>query len=403
MAGCDISNYEWDDYPVDELGIQDPYRELITKAVYKLVKGGKWFAFCTKAHNDQVDIMSITDSNGVKMGKLIGEVHYPDTEYRSAVYKYFMREYMCYYEVPIMKKSSKTDSARAGYDKSIITANVAVIAAWLNIPLKEAYDMYYGQLGEAFYDAGTDDFPYVKLYITKDGIRKVRKPREQLDLSKSGTRVIPIFALKMGIDMLSKAWEKSVVRIKYRKDGGDVRDLDVSTNIDKIREIYGETDYLHISMERMYDGDFLHCTTMPYGYLRVPEIGGSIYDNPLRSLSFARVISVEYDVEPNLLFTHVDMDNVIDSFVSYLGTSTKKSLRIAEGLTEFGVMPENEKVLIKSEFEMETWVTRKALLLGTTFIRSICLFMLANPVEFPGYDGRPKSVSESTSSGLEED
>ena len=52
---------------------------------------------------------------------------------------------------------------------------------------------------------------------------------------------------------------------------------------------------------------------------------------------------------------------------------------------------------------METWVTRKALLLGTTFIRSICLFMLANPVEFPGYDGRPKSVSESTSSGLEED
>lgn len=407
MAGCDINQYTLDGSSVDELGLLDKYRKLITKTVYGLVRQGKWFAFCTKAGTEQVDIMGIENNKGEKMGRLIGDVFFPDTEYRPAVYKHFLRAYMCYYESPIIKASKGTEPVKNGYEKFIATSNIGVISAWLDIPLEEAYNLYYPQLDSAYLDDGDVYFPYVRLYITKDGVRKIRKPREMMDLSKRGLRISPVFALKMGVDMLNNMWSKEVVRVTFKKDGGDTRVLDTSTNVNIIRNIYGESDYLFRSMNEMYEGDILKDSTFQYGYLRLPEIGGSRYDTPLRSLSFSRILSIEYDVKPNLFFIDIDIDNVLDSFKKYVERASNKKLsEVLGSLMFFHLITGDDKKKIQSTLDLENWADMKYLSLGTQFLRDLCMFMLGNPQYFPGYTGQlEEDVDDikNSSSGLVED
>lgn len=401
---ADLEEYTLDGYKLDELGELDPPRKLISRAVVDTVKRGNWFSFCTKSHKDQVDIMSIENNMGKKMGSIIGDIYFPDTEYRSAIYKHFLKCYMCYYEVPIVKKSYDSDAYKNGFEKWLITSNVAVIAAWLDIEVGEVVKLYAMHLDDAFFDDGGDEMPYVRLYTTKDGIRKVRKPRVKLDLSKRGTRILPVFAIKLGIDMLHTRWSKEVVEVSFQKDAGDTRVLDVSTSPDIIRNIYGESDFYYKSLNNMYEGDFLKDQSMQYGYLRLPEIGGSKYDTPLRSLSFARIIHVKYDVEPNLLFVNIDMDSIVEEFKGGINTSYKKYNRVAENLVMFELMSDEEKGKLASPIDLEAWVDLKVASLGTTFLRSLALFMLANPTDFPDYTGEPKQYSDIAKSfGLDDD
>lgn len=392
---CDIDKYTLDDCPLDEYGIVDPFRKLIVKAVKSTLKEGKWFTFCKKASPEQVDLMSIENKAGVKMGKIIGEKFYPDTEYRTAIYKHFLRSYMCYYEVPAVKKGygSNSNVYQSSFEKDIITSNMAVIAAWLDMTVEEVAERYMVYLDNAYLDDGENDFPYVKLVLSKDGKRSIRKPRSSLDLSKQGTRVVPMFALKEGIDYLYNKSLDSVVRVSFVKDGGEKRDIDFSFNRNIVRDIYGESNYFFRGFDACYEGDLLEDKDILRGYLKVIEIGGSKYDTPTRSVNFSRVCSFEVGVTPDLTFINIDMDSILDSFKNDLGVSFKKSQRIAKTLVEFDLMSTAELEHINSSIELESWVERKKSLFGTVFLRSLALFMLGNPMDFPNYTGSPVEYS----------
>lgn len=398
-----IELYELDGYNVDGYGLLDPFRKIINGFVEKIVESGKWFSFCTKASDAQVDIMSIQNNKGVKMGRMVSEKNYSESVYRVGVYKQFMRSYMCFCEYPTVKKSYSSGGYSKSYEKCIVTSNVCVIADWLGIPLFDSMERYAGHMDASYDNTDGSEFPYVKLYTKKSGERAVTKPRTCLDLSMEGLRIVPMFAINTGISRLYGKCRDMVCRVRFIKDGGVERVLDVSSSSEILESIYGRGDYFYKGFEESYDGsDIRDVETVCRGYLRFIEVGGSRYDNPSRSVNFCRIIGIEYGVDPDLTFVNIDIDSVLDSFKDSIENKISSIENIKLRLVDDGIMTLEDSKSITGFVELQSWVDLKSVILGSTFVRSIALFMLMNPVYFPDYTGEPKiisSSSEGTSSG----
>lgn len=389
----DIAEYTIDDCNLDEYGVLDPFRKLITKAVKSTIKTGKWFAFCKKVDDSQVDLMAIENDKGQSMGSLIGSKYYSESQYRVGVYKHFMRSYLCFYEIPATKKVYDSNAFKSTYEKELITSNVAVIAEWLGISMADAVERYAAYMDDAYINMEDSEIPYVKLYVKKDGNRAITKPRTRLDLSKVGTRVIPAFAVKEGLDFIYENAKEKILRVSFMKDNSTIRDLDITFSPDIIRDIYGDGTYLTRGFTECYDGDFLGTNTVMRGYIRAIEVGGSKYDNPLRSVNICRITKVEFDVEPDLTFINIDMDAIVDNFEKSIDLGKADVKRVISGMKDMELITESDASKITTSMELESWVESKNMILGTVFLRGLALFMLSDPQDFPDYTGSPVESS----------
>lgn len=379
----------------DLLGEQTAFRYLVSQVVKNVVKEGNWFSFCTKIDDSQFDIMSYKNVNGVKIGAFLHDL-YPETSYRSAIYKYMLRDYLCYYEAPtVIKDRENGYGFRNSYTKNLVTSNIEVIARWLEISTEDAKILYGSRVEGVYSDNECDLFPYVKLYETKDGTRKVTKPRKDLDLSISGTRVVPLFALKEGIDVFYQLASEDTYSVEFFKDGGQKRKINTTFSLKKIRELYTDNNFISKGMQGMYDGDFLANPTMERGYIRVFEMGGSIYDTPLRSINYARIIKF-YKEEPDATYINIDLDGVMDAFTKGINNREINLNEVTEMLEMFGVGSSRPKKNATVS-DLEDWAFGQKMLLSTVFLRSLALFMIGNPQWFKGYTGTPTEYSSADS------
>lgn len=388
----------------DMLGAKTLFRVVTEKMVENVVSEGNWFSFCTKINSSQKDIMSEKNSDGVKIGKFAADI-FPETMYRSAIYKYLLRDYLCYYEAPtVVKDTSSNYGFKSSYDKYLVTSNLEVIARWLNMNIEDADILYGSRIEESCDDNECDMFPYVKLYITKEGVRKVSKPRKDLDLSTEGTRIIPLYALKKGIDILYEKAKDDFYNVDYVKDGGQVRTVNITFNVDKLRDIYGSSDFLLKGLESMYDGDFEGNPNIERGYIRIFEVGSSKYDSPLRAINYARILGFKKE-EPDLTYINIDLSSVLSTFVSHINSINADIEEIVDMLDVFEVGSER-KVNgreIKTTQDLEIWAENQEILLSTVFLRKLALFMIGNSHWFGGYTGEPKDEKTYVSTGDELD
>ena len=144
----------------------------------------------------------------------------------------------------------------------------------------------------------------------------------------------------------------------------------------------------------MYDGDFLANPTMERGYIRVFEMGSSIYDSPLRSINYARIIRF-YQEEPDATYINIDLDGVLEAFVRGINNRKVKPYEVVDMLEMFQVGSSRPKKS-STPTDLEDWAYGQKMLLSTVFLRSLALFMLANPQWFEGYTGTPKDYSSTT-------
>lgn len=383
----------------DSWGTKDTFRKIINILVENTVKEGKWFSFCTKIDEKQVDIMSVTNDEDVKLGVLIGESLYPNTNsYRSAIYKYFIRNYLCYYEIPTVKKAYGSEMYKGTFEKVMITSNLKVIADFMNITVDEAAQAYYGRISDCYLDEEDDWFPYVKLVETKEGTRKIVRPRNPLDLGKRGTRVIPLFAIDTGLKCLLENAKDDYVKVTFRKDGGQDRDIIFTMDFEKLYEVYGSCDFYHKGINTCFGGDLMDkFRDSQYGYIRVIEAGGSKYDTPCRSINFARIISIEKGASPDFTFIDIDLDSAVYEFKKNIPTNQEKLQALVAKMVKSNVMSEEESKKIGINTSLDEWVDAKSIVGTTVFSRSIALFMLANPLDFPKYTGKPIEVSVGSS------
>lgn len=394
-----IINLE-DDY--DLFGAKTVFRALTSSFVEKIVSQGKWFSFCKRISEKQVDIMSQKNKDGIKMGSFVSEF-YPETLYRSAIYKYLLRDYMCYYEAPMVMKDYES-GYKHSYNKFLATSNLEVIARWLDISLDEADMLYGSRIEESCEDNGCDMFPYVKLYETKEGVRKVSRPRKDLDLGIVGTRVIPVYALKVGVDILYRACSKDFYNVEFVKDGGQERTVNITFDIGKLRNIYGDSDFLRSNIEMVYDGYFDKNPYLERGYIRVFEAGSSKYDSPLRAINYARILGFK-KAEPDLTYINIDINNAMTVFLSCINDARLNVQDVVEMLDIFNVGTERSisgRPLLTPQ-DLESWANAQLILLSTVFLRQLSLFMIGNSQWFNGYTGGAVSEEIYESDGEEID
>lgn len=385
----------------DIMGEKTGVRKLITNAVISTVENaGKWFAICKRMHPDQHDIMSIENNQGQTIGQfLAGE--YSESMYRVGIYKYLLAEFLCYYEAPTIIHSRDEYATRASYNKFLATSNIRVIAAWLGISEEDALKEYGYRVNDALLDSDSIDFPYVKLYTSKDGQRKVTKPRKDLDLSIAGTRVIPLFALKVGVDSLYKLASQDFYDVTFLKDGGSKRTVNITFSLPKLREVYKDEGRLRDQWELQYDGNFLESKNLERGYIRVIEVGTNLANGATRSINYARIIGFK-QAEPDLTYINIDLDSVVETFKSYVEGSTINTDDIVAMLDMFEVGKERKYAgkLITNNRELINWVDSEVMLESTPFIKKLALFMIGNPQWFDGYTGEEKVFSGSTSKNI---
>lgn len=361
----------------DLFGAKTLFRAVTSKMVEGVLSEGKWFSFCTKIRDSQVDIMSMRNKDGEKIGSFAADI-YPGTVYRSAIYKYLLRDYLCYYEAPAINQEYYSNSGyKAHYDKFLATSNLEVISRWLDISLEEAEMLYGSRIEESCEDNECDLFPYVKLYKTKEGVRKVTKPRKDIDLCKIGTRIIPLYALKIGVDYLYKEASKDFMAVDFVKDGGADRGIVTTFNTGKLRELYGETDFFREGVQGMYDGDFEYNNTLENGYIRVFEAGASKYDSPLRAINYARITGFR-KADPDLTFINIDINKSIESFKMGLHALSVPLGEVIDMLILFDVGSEEDlkSGKINTTSDLENWADGQQILLGTVFLRKLALFMI---------------------------
>lgn len=373
----------------DLFGENTYFRGICESFVKKVVESGKWFSFCTKADESQVDIMSIKNDKGEKLGSLVSPM-YEFCSYRTAVYKYLLREFMCYYEAPIILKDANYSGTKNSFNKYLITSNIRVVATWLGISVEEAEAQYGARLFGVDEDNECDLFPYLKLYEDKNHVRKVTKPRKEIDLGIHGTRIVPIFALKAGVDILYNLFKEDTYDVKFCKDSGQVRTINTTFSLDKIMGVYKE-DFVNTYKDSIYDGDFVNNPTLERGYIRIFEMGSSVYDSPLRAINYARIISFE-KAEPDLTYIYTDIESVASTFIDYIysGNVDVKELVDMLDVFEVGTTRSINNLRLMSLNDVEAWVESQQVLLSTVFLRQLSLFMLGNPQWFKDYTGAPR-------------
>ena len=162
-------------------------------------------------------------------------------------------------------------------------------------------------------------------------------------------------------------------------------------SLQEIRKIYKDNDFISRGVQGMYDGDFIKNPYLERGYIKVFEMGSSVYDSPLRSINYARIISFKQG-DPDITFINIDLENVEESFMKGIDSPKVKLPEVVAMLREFNVAskyPDDNC----GRTELENWVSGQKILLGTVFQRNLALFMLANPQWFSEYNGSPESYS----------
>lgn len=384
----------------DILGVLNGFRKLSELYINQLVSQGKWFTVCHKIDKNQEDIMAIKNNGGIKLGSMIDEV-FQEGGYRTSIYKYLLMNYLCYIEVPTVSFKSDTGGFKNTFNKILATSNIEVIAEWLGTTVDDLPDKYKARVFSINMDDGEDELPYVKLTETKEGVRKATCPRSDIDVSERGTRVVPLFMLKAGVDTLYSKLADKVVKVTFLKDGGQVRDIFTTVNFNIIKDIYGIGTFYDDSVMMTYDGDFLRNKTLARGYIRVPEIGGSKYDTLTRSINYARIIGINYEEEPDLSFINIDLSTVLEGFQDGVLKHSSKAKDIISMLEAFdldgGFWRDvkdggSGRFLSKDSTSLLQWSDENALLLSTVFTRDLCLFMLSNPQWFGDFTGEPKNT-----------
>lgn len=377
----------------DALGMNSLFRLMVNKLVDACVDKDKWFGFCTRVSKDQVDLMAmpVQTGNAGMPGKLSGQatLEYSECTYRAAVYKYLLRDFLCYYEAPTVYKNANTGGFNDSYNKCLVTANLYVVAEWLGITYENAR-MLYGSRLDGIHDYNDESglAPYLKLYVTKEGIKKVTKPRKDLDLSAKGVRIVPVFALKRGLECLFKNASKDFYDVTFVKDSGQQRTVNICFSLDKLRTVYKDDGKLMEQFEQQYQGDFMNVKTLERGYIRVIEVGTSLNSGATRSINFARIINIEKK-EPDTTFVNTDLDLVLDTFVRCVNTINAPVKDIIEMLEVFGV-GQSRKVAgreLSNVQDIEDWARAQEMLLSTPFLKQLALFMMGNPQWFNGYTG----------------
>ena len=174
--------------------------------------------------------------------------------------------------------------------------------------------------------------------------------------------------------------------VEFVKDSGQVRKMNICFDYSKLCSVYTDKGALSEQYGEQYSGDFLNVSSLNRGYIRVIEVGTNLKNRALRSINFARILGYS-KAQPDLTFIDIDLDTVKNTFLykaSEGGINYKEFVDMLD-VFEVGTTREYNGKRVSSYMELESWVESQEILLSTPFIKQLALFMIGNPLWYPGY------------------
>jgi hypothetical protein len=359
----------------DEYGLRNDFRKLITKQTKKYVELGYWPILSGKETGSQKNLFNLVGKSGLSLLEVLHETDMSEDMHIVAK-KYLLKHYLCYIEYSTSAYSKKG----AMYQKKLVTGDLSLVKAWMGCLEENDYKKCKKILEQ---EPEKDSIPYIELKYGKDGTPKITKPRKQLDLNIANMNIIPVFMLSAAVKTLVEHLNTEYVKFTYVKDNGQVRSLTSTLNKDLIISIYGhpqkkpKTKWSREAFEQMYSGKLVDCVTLPRGYIRLPEVGGSRYDDPTRSVNLARITHIEYGVQPDLSVVDVKLDMVTTRFYNYLSEYPQNKQQILSIIQKSSYTDNLEN--------LDVWASTYADKESTEFKKYLAKMMLDNTSLFPNY------------------
>lgn len=414
------------DHSVRSFAVANDFVQFSNKACYSL--GQQLRPFCIYASDlqKQFGVLDIAEFAGCEDAKKTIAQEIADirsAEYKSfginvsasdvmkqklLVFDYLMSISICYVEVP--KYITKEGYPVQSFDKYLCTRNPAIMAAWMGCEPAEMQAKYSARIAPNQVDFNSNCLRFVKLNHLSKG-NSITLPRNAANVEKmTCTPLYMIYAFQEGFRPLL---ETSILKFSFAKDNGTVRELCSTLSEDIIRQYYDDNMFINtmlsgVDIKSVQQGGMTLSSKIHRGYVRIPELGASVYDSSgTRSLNLARILKVEAVSEVDRSFIKVDLNSVIQNFdvsLDYLAkTSPESVVDCYKALLCDDADVERVPTMAQQITECKEYVRTRSTYLSTEYHRYLHTFLVSHPEWFPLYTGKPaQQVTSSANYGVSE-
>lgn len=409
---------------IQSFAIANDFAGNMNKVCYKLGQGYQPFCFFANEEQKKAGVLDFTTFNGFEdpsktllqevcdmrrdlyknSGIYIGD---SDEANKTLFFDFLLSTSICYIEIP--KWTKKDGLAQRSFDKFLVTKNPSIMSVWMGCQPAEMQAKYSARISNTQVEMGDNLLRVVKLVSSAKG-NSISCPRGAF--STKEMTCIPLFMLYAFQKGFEESLKTKVLKFSYLKDNNTIRELVTTLNQDILMHFYKDTQFVGgmltaSDIDSQKQGGMQMSSKMSRGYIRVPELGSSIYDRSgVRALNLARVLTVKELAldEVDTSFINVDLASCVQNFKDCIDYAVKKFPEVMGDMyvAVTGESPETEQVpLIVSK--LNSFVDSRSMILSTTFHRELHKFMVQNPQWFPLYTGKPNVVNASTKSfGVEE-
>lgn len=299
---------------------------------------------------------------------------------------YILSSCLCYVEVFETGNSGNRSNM---VDKFYATRNRFIAANIAGIPATET-GKYVNYLSPVLSDYKMESLRVLKLSRQKKGF-KITQPRSAINFTKA-VKVTPVFFINAFIQGITPILKENIVKFMYIKDNGQERELITTLSKDVFVKYY-DTDYA----DKVINGCEMK---LDRGYLKIPELGCSIYDDTgLRALNLSRITSIEVVDSFDSSYIDVDFNSIIPTFkgiVESVRNLEVMSLIYQTLLNE----PSDGKSLLDMRSSIMVYVDGRFAIGTSTFQKELHNYMKQYSVVFKNYTGKPTTFSADASNSF---
>lgn len=405
------------DCSIKSFAVANEWSATLNKICYKLGKQLKPFSLLSDEYQEKYGVLDLAKCGGLidqtmpmidEVAKVRNEEYniikkseLNDKDKRALFIHYLMATSICYCEVEKWKTTNGVASKT--YDKFLCTRNPAIMGAWMGMSPSEMQAKYSRRIQVDTADLNEGVLRYVKLLSSAKG-NSISVPRTFS--SYENMRCVPLFMLYAWITGAKDVMQNNIVKFTFLKDNHTERELCTTLSEDIIRKYYKDNLFIStmlsgVDIDSNQQGGMNLSSKVHRGYIKLPELGSSIYDSTgTRSLNLARILKAEVVDEIDTTFINVSLSSVVENFKNHIDyVAQNQPTSLAEiynklSATEKFTGEESSASIVNALY---SYVDENEMLLSTSYQRQLHLFMISNPQWFTMYTGQPtKGVSAST-------
>lgn len=418
------------DADIMSFAVANDFVQTMNKGCYQLGVNLKPFCFFPTEIQDKYGVIDLTAFSGLVNSNetLVNEISayrrqqysslltsgiipYTDKTTKTLFLDYLLSVSICYLEVP--KYYQQNGVQQVKYDKYFATRNPRLMSAWTGNPVNEMQAKYSGRLSMTQLDFSNGDLKVVKLAYTAKG-NTISCPRNAIGVD--GLICVPLFMQYAFLAGLMPNLNDKILKFTYLKDNNVLRELNSTLSETILMSYYNDESYVEMAVGNsskfsVDKGGVMLTEKQSRGYIRIPELGASRYDySGVRAVNIARLLSIQELQSVDRTFIDVDLNSVrynFDQYVDFIARKMPEQLPVI--MQMMGLDKENGKDVSEAQKAMQAVVPAllaenikqavetRSILLSTSFLRTLHLFMINNPQWFPAYTG--KKVENSSEVG----